>query len=605
MRNPDNVLGSLKDHSKDKNYVYDRLYRNLYNREMFLNAYQNIYANIGNMTEGADGKTIDSMSIERIDRLIGSLKSEKYQPKPSRRVYIPKKNGDKRPLGIPSFEDKLVQEVIKMILEAIYEGSFERNSHGFRPNRSCHTALNQIKTTYTGAKWFIEGDIKGFFDNIDHKIMIGILSKRIQDSRFLRLIQKFLKAGYLEEWRFYNTYSGTPQGGIISPILSNIYLDQLDKFMSKLKLEFDKGDFKKIFPIAYEFEKQRGVLVKQLKRTDIEEERKDIINKIKDIDNKRLLYPHTEPFDEDYKRLQYVRYADDWICGVIGSKADAVMLKETIKEYLFNELKLELSDEKTLITHSQKHAKFLGYEIYVRRSSATKRNRNGVKCRHLNGSVGMLVSMDTIKKRLLSYGAMTIELTVHKKESWKPKARYYMKNNDDLEIFNQFNSEIRGFRNYYKIADNSSILNSFFYIMKFSMFKTLATKYRTSMRKCFNKYRIGKNFGVKYQNSQGKIKTCLLYNGGFARQSAEKKQIVDYIPKTAMYTSKTSLVARLKARECEICGSSDTAIEIHHIKKLKDLKGKTYWEKFMIARRRKTLALCKSCHEKLHKGLLD
>lgn len=175
MRNPENVLISLTKHSNQKDYKYERLYRLLYNEELYLTAYQNIYSNDGSMTKGTDKQTVDGMSIERIRKIIVSLKDESYQPKPARRTYIPKKNGKMRPLGIPSFEDKLLQEVIRMILEAIYERHFENTSHGFRPNRSCHTALNEIQKTFTGVKWFIEGDIKGFFDNINHATLIGIL----------------------------------------------------------------------------------------------------------------------------------------------------------------------------------------------------------------------------------------------------------------------------------------------------------------------------------------------------------------------------------------------------------------------------------------------
>ncbi len=214
LRNPENVLISLTKHSNQKDYKYERLYRLLYNEEMYLIAYQNIYSNDGSMTKGTNNQTVDGMSIERIQKIILSLKDESYQPKPARRTYIPKKNGKMRPLGIPSFEDKLLQEVIRIILEAIYEGYFEHTSHGFRPNRSCHTALDRIQKTFTGTKWFIEGDIKGFFDNINHNTLIGILRERINDERFLRLIRKFLNAGYIENWTFHNTYSGTPQGGV-------------------------------------------------------------------------------------------------------------------------------------------------------------------------------------------------------------------------------------------------------------------------------------------------------------------------------------------------------------------------------------------------------
>src|ERR1700678_4064786 len=238
MRNPERVLNSLSEHSKISDYKFERLYRLLFNAELFYVAYQRIYAKPGNMTEGADGTTIDEMSLSRIEKLIGSLKDESYQPVPSRRAYIPKKDGKKRPLGIPSFNDKLVQEVLRMILESIFEKQFENSSHGFRPNRSCHTALVQIQKNFTATKWFIEGDIKGFFDNIDHNVMIEVLRVRIDDERFLRLIRKFLNAGYMEEWIFHRTYSGTPQGGIISPILANIYLDRLDKYMKEYISKF-------------------------------------------------------------------------------------------------------------------------------------------------------------------------------------------------------------------------------------------------------------------------------------------------------------------------------------------------------------------------------
>ena len=157
MRNPKNVLNNLVKHSNVSGYKFERLYRILFNEQMFYTAYQRIYAKQGNMTAGTDGKTVDEMSIRRIENLISKLRDESYKPNPAKRVYIPKKNGKKRPLGIPSFEDKLVQEVVHMILEAIYEGSFENTSHGFRPRRSCQTALTQIQDTFLGTKWFIEG----------------------------------------------------------------------------------------------------------------------------------------------------------------------------------------------------------------------------------------------------------------------------------------------------------------------------------------------------------------------------------------------------------------------------------------------------------------
>lgn len=605
MRNPVNLLSGLQNHSSDRSYVYERLYRNLYNRDLFLLAYQNIYANQGNMTKGTDGKTIDAMSLERIDRLIASLKDESYQPQPSRRTYIPKKNGKMRPLGIPSFDDKLVQEAMRLILEAVYDGSFAKTSHGFRPNHSCHTALEQTRVSFTGVKWFVEGDIKGFFDNIDHNVMVEILAKRIHDQRFLRLIRKFLRAGYMEDWIYHSTYSGTPQGGIISPILANIYLDQLDRFMEKLKSEFNQGESRAVFPQSYEYEKKRGVLSKKLRQTVSEDERQILAKKINEIDKARLLIPYSDPFDDSFKRIQYVRYADDFLVGVIGSKDDAKAVKAQIKEFVSENLHLELSEEKTLITHSEKRARFLGYDIYVRRNNTTRKSVAGQTQRFLNGTVCLEMPSEIMREKLLDYGAMTIEKSVHGKENWKPKARYYLKDNDDLEILEQYNSEIRGFRNYYRIANNASHAGTFGYIMQYSMFKTFATKYRATMSRTIRKLRIGKNFGVQYKTADDKAKTRLFYNEGYARKPLLKKPSVDAKPNTVMFSSTTSLMVRLNARQCELCGKTNCDIEIHHVKKLKDLKGKSYWECFMIARKRKTLALCKDCHENLHVGKLN
>ena len=605
MRNPINLLSSLQQHSNDRSYTYERLYRNLYNRDLFLLAYQNIYAAPGNMTPGTDGNTIDAMSLSRIDGIIARLKDESYQPQPSRRTYIPKKNGKMRPLGIPSFDDKLVQECVRLILEAIYEGSFAKTSHGFRPKHSCHTALDQVQKNFSGVKWFVEGDIKGFFDNINHDVMVEILSERIKDERFLRLIRKFLKAGYLEEWCYHNTYSGTPQGGIISPILANIYLDKLDRFMERMKEDFDCGNRRKKLPESYELEKRYARLQKELRMETNIHFKAWILEDIRELEKDKMAIPYGDPFDSGFKRLQYVRYADDFLIGVIGSKEDAQRIKEQVKVFVADKLKLELSDEKTLITHSSKRARFLGYDIYVRRSTATKRMKGGRLRRHLNGTVCLEVPSEVMRKKLLEYSAMTIETTVYGKENWKAQARVYLKNNDPLEILDQYNSEIRGFRNYYRIANNASHVSSFGYIMQYSMFKTFAAKYQTSMRKAIRRLRIGKNFGVRFIGKKGKQEIRLFFHDGFARKPMMKSAAVDCIPNTARFSSRTSLMDRLAARQCELCGKTDVDIEMHHGRKLKDLKGKYEWERFMIARKRKTLALCVDCHRKLHNGRLN
>ena len=400
MRNPENVLNSLSKHSGNLNYKFERLYRVLFNEGMFYVAYQNIYSKTGNMTAGVDGKTIDGMSIDRVEQLIDSLKNETYQPNPSKRTYIPKKNGKKRPLGIPSFNDKMVQEVVRMILEAIYEGSFEHTSHGFRPKRSCHTALIDIQKTFTAVKWFIEGDIKGFFDNINHDVLINILRERIADERFIRLIRKFLNAGYIEDWNFHNSYSGTPQGGIVSPILANIYLDKLDKFMKEYTEKFDKGKERKRTKQVVSLEGKRHRILKKLKVVKDKSERSELIRQYKAYQKEGLQYSDGDEMDMNYRKLKYVRYADDFLVGIIGSKKDAQQIKEDIKNFLADRLTLELSDEKTLVTHTERPAKFLGYEITVRKSNEQRRDKIGRLRRTFGKRVCLNVNMENTNRIL-------------------------------------------------------------------------------------------------------------------------------------------------------------------------------------------------------------
>ncbi len=604
MRNPEKMLSSLAKHSAQKEYKYERLYRMLYNQEMYLIAYQKIYAKPGNLTKGTDESTIDGMSIKRINTIIESLKDESYQPKPSRRTYIPKKNGKTRPLGIPSFNDKLLQEVIRMILESIYEGSFEPTSHGFRPRRSCHTALLKVQKTFTGIKWFIEGDIRDFFNCIDHDILITILRERIADDRFLRLIRKFLNAGYMEEWTFHKTYSGAPQGGIISPILANIYLDKFDKYMKEYCKAFHKGKRRDRNPVYRQNETQMLKTRKELTITTDKAQRKKIIEQIKQLEQERMTLSPTLPIATGYKRLFYIRYADDWLCGITGSKEDCRIIKENIKQFLYNNLRLELSEEKTLITNAKDRAHFLGFDVYVRHTNAAKRNALGRLSRDFDKKIVLAIPNSTIRKKLLDYGVVKI---IHHqgKEIWKPWHRNKLKNQDDLEILESYNAQIRGFYNYYRIANNSSILNSFYYIMKYSMLKTFAGKYNNTKSEIIKKYRVGKDFGVTYTNAKGEKITRLFYNEGFKRKTDCSYENHDIMIPIALFNTSTSLIDRLRANKCEVCGKETTDIQIHHVKKVKDLNNKDFWDSFMIARHRKTLALCVSCHSKLHWGKLD
>ena len=609
MRSPQNVLESLSSKACNSNYQYQRLYRNLYNPEFYLTAYQKIQAKQGSMTAGTDGKTVDGMGMKRINALIAKLRDYSYQPSPARRTYIPKANGKKRPLGIPSFDDKLVQEVVRRILESIYEPTFLNTSHGFRPKRSCHTALQYVQKNFTGVKWFVEGDIKGCFDHVDHHVLVNILRRRIQDEHFIGLIWKFLKAGYMEDWVYHNTYSGTPQGSIISPILANIYLNELDVFIAQYAQTFRQGYKRRINP-AYKkpLDKRRG---KQgwLKRNEykISQEQKAAVKaEIDEINQYLRTIPYVDPMDDGYKRLVYVRYADDFLIGVIGSKVDAKQVKADVGQFIRQQLHLELSQEKTLITHGSDFAQFLSFQITTSTEQNSTRTKAGYIKRSYTGRIKLYVPKEKWLKRLLSYGALKIQYDKNNgnKEIWKPICRSGLRNLDDLEILNQYNAEIRGVYNYYRIAHNATVLNNFLYVMKYSMYKTFAGKYRTSMRKIIQKYTKNRDFVITYQGKSGE-KSVAFYNQGMRRDTHVSATDPDIIGRARENRNYTSLVQRLRGCQCEWCGATDVEIEIHHVKKLKDLSGRAEWERHMIARRRKTMALCHNCHVKLHAGKLD
>ncbi len=585
------ILEKINQNSKKNgNEVFTRLYRYLLRDDIYFTAYQNLYANSGAATKGVDNDTADGFSIEYVRNIIDKLKNNNYEPKPVRRVYIKKKNGKMRPLGIPTFTDKIIQEVIRLILNSVYEPVFLKCSHGFRANKGCHTALKAIKE-FNGIKWFIEGDIKGCFDNINHNKLIEIIGRKIKDHRFLVLINKFLKAGYLEDWKYNRTYSGTPQGGIISPILSNIYLHELDKYVLEIADNFNKKADKylnKEYKLtASMIERLSG----RINRAKDENERNDLIGLYREYRKKMLKLPCKSQTD---KKLKYIRYADDFLIGVNGSKKDCKQIKEQIKEFIRNDLKMELSDEKTLITHSSTTVKFLGYYISVRRNYSIKPDKNGIRKRSLSNTVQLTIPFqEKIEKFLFQKGAVRI-----KNGKLFPKKRDYLLNLSDLEIVSTYSAEMRGIFNYYSMAVDYYKLSYFSYLMEYSCLMTLARKHKSSIGEVIEQYRMEKTWGIPYETKKGKKRLCLP-NKNDCKTTKVKDKFSNNMFSHSYST--TTFEKRLAAKECELCGAKgNIKFEIHHINKVKNLKGKKNWEKVMIAKRRKTLVVCEDCHKRIH-----
>jgi group II intron reverse transcriptase/maturase len=355
LQNAETVLGVLRERGR-RGLPCNELYRQLFNPQLYLLAYGRVYSNQGAMTPGVAQETADGMSIEKIGAIIDAMRHERYRFSPVRRIHIPKKNGKLRPLGLPSWSDKLVGEVVRLLLEAYYEPQFSDRSHGFRPGRGCHTALREVVNTWTGTTWFVEADLADCFGSFDHEILVEVLSEKIHDGRFLRLIKQMLQAGYLDDWRWNATLSGVPQGGVVSPILSNIYLHKLDEFVETVLIpQHTRGLGRRANP-AYSAAKRE---LAQARRRGDRAAARELRQRMRSLPSKDL-------HDPGYRRLRYVRYADDQILGFAGPKLEAEQIRDQLAAFLRDELKLELSGDKTLITHARtRAARFLGYEIIV------------------------------------------------------------------------------------------------------------------------------------------------------------------------------------------------------------------------------------------------
>jgi group II intron reverse transcriptase/maturase len=588
MATAETVLAVYSDRGK-RGLPLEGVYRQLYRRDLYLRAYGRIHRNDGALTPGVTDETVDTMSLEKIDRIIDAMRQEAYRWSPARRTHIPKKNGKKRSLGLPTWSDKLVQEALRLLLDAYYEPQFSNRSHGFRQGRGCHTALREITQRWRGVKWFIEGDIKGCFDSIDHEVLLKMLSENVRDNRLIRLVSNMLKAGYMEDWRYGDTLSGVPQGGIVSPLFSNVDLDRLDRFVEGTLLPiYNRGDRRK---------NEAGY--KAILNAAQREGDKGNHAEAACLRKQAQTMPSRDPNDPDFRRLWYVRYADDFLLGFSGPRHEAEAIKQRIGQYLRETLRLELSDAKTLITHARDNAaRFLGYEVVALHADERHDQRGQ---RIINGLVRLKVPNDGIVERCRPY--MRNGKAVHRPERLP---------DDDFSIVSQYGAEYRGFVQYYLLAFNAHRLRSVHHTMRTSLLGTLANKHKTRTGPILRRLRTEvKDRGrrqtaliVTRERGEGKKPLTTMFGG---ISLAWKKDAILNDRPSAIYNSvRSEIVQRLLAQTCENCGSEDGPFEVHHIRRLADLDrpGQTErptWVKRMASRRRKTLVVCSRCHQDIHR----
>lgn len=587
MQNAETVLNVIQERGRN-NLKLERLYRQLYNQELYLRAYAKLYPNKGAMTQGMTTDTVDGMSSQKISQLVEDLRNERFRWTPVRRTYIPKKDGSQRPLGIPTWKDKLVQEVIRMMLEAYYEPRFSDSSHGFRPQRGCHTALETIREVHKGTRWFIEGDISKCFDRLDHAVLINTLHEDIDDERLIRLLENLLKAGYLEDWKWNATLSGAPQGGVLSPLLSNIYLDKLDKYVERVLIpEYTRGVARKRNPLYRHYEYKKRMAKQRGDR-----------KAYKVYDKRMRSVPSLDTHDPEYRRLRYVRYADDFLLSFTGPKMEAEEIKQRLTAFLRDELKLELSQAKTLITHAATEpARFLGYQIQVQYNDTWQDSR---RQRNANSRIALKLPDDVLQKLCNRY-----------MRNGKPIHRGELIMNSDYDIVARYQSEYRGYVQYYILAQDVHQMNRLRWIMETSLLKTLANKYRSTVTQ------IAKRYAAEIQTDEetmrglrvtvereGKKPLVAEFGGISLRTRQRVSNITDGVIRLGM--NRSQLIQRLLANECEMCGSHEN-VEVHHVRKLATLtkpgrNEKPLWVHRMAAMRRKTLIVCATCHDAIHSG---
>jgi group II intron reverse transcriptase/maturase len=474
--------------------------------------------------------------------------------------------------------------VVRLILEAIYEPGFSDRSHGFRKGRGCHTALRKIRETWTGTVWFIEGDISDCFGSLNREIMVKILAEKIHDNRFLRLIANMLKAGYLEDWEYHDTLSGCPQGSVVSPILSNIYLHKLDEFVEReLIPQYTRGE-RRARSLEYHRVSSR---MKYARRTGNRAVARDLAKKLRSL-------PYGDPMDPGYRRLQYIRYADDHILGFIGPKAEAEEIKARLAEFLRETLGLELNQNKTLITHARsQRARFLGYDITVQHCDAKLTGGQ----RAANGKVALRVPPDVVKAQCARY-----------RQRGKPWHRSRLQNLDDYDIVRVYGAEYRGVVNYYLLAQNVSHLSTLEWYAVTSMLKTLAAKHSSTVTKMAARHmaKVTTDDGPRRcfearREREGK-KDLVARFGGIPLRQERRAVIRDPAP-VSVSVPRKELVYRLRRRRCELC-ETGTTVAVHQVAGLKHLgktgPGQPAWAALMARKRRKTLIVCAPCHDHIH-----
>ena len=595
MNNASEKMKHLHSLSKrDPNKRLNHLWKVVTNTTWLMHAWEEIRSNKGSMTAGTDNTVATDITPERIQRLSVRLKTDQYRPQPVRRVYIAKSNGKMRPLGIPTLEDRIVQQALCMVLEPIFEADFYDCSHGFRRNRSTHTALRDVARIFPRATWTIEGDIVGCFDNIPHGKLMNAIARRVADRKVLQLTHAFLAAGYLEQWQYHKTYSGTPQGGVLSPLLCNIFLHQLDEYMMKdlhaNETQTRREQNARRSPEYYRIDNKIQWLRRKLKQS-MGTVRHALIRELNELERQMRDTPVFAKELRHRSKIGFIRYADDFLIMIQGKKHEAQAIKEEVRKKL-QETGLVLSEEKTKLTHWRYPVRFLGYQLHG------KPTRKGT-------SIGAILSIPHEKLKGI-------------KEDLAMVSGYH--NIPEIDILMQMSAMFRGWCNYYRYATAPQA--TFSDLSRYTWWRYahyVARKHRQSIAQMQRQERQAGRLGVVNRNGRNRLtfqmpvgkKAVILdlfppRTGQIRALATTGEWTMDLKPvKPQSWQSGRSLATRMTALErakgtCERCGEKP----VEHVHHTVPQRGKSFLARVMSdsAQRYTAMALCKECHLEMHGG---
>lgn len=600
MSKLERIVAISKLSKKNKDWIHKDIFRILYKDEIWIAAYENIKSNKGALTAGSTPETMDGMSLERLKRLKDTVCNESYKFKPVKVVHIPSKNGKDRPLGLPTANDKIVQEVIRIIFDAIYEPVFHEESFGFRKNIGCHDALYHVERKFRWVDYIIEGDIQQAYPTIDHHILVKLIEKRIQDSKFIRLIWKLLGCGAIDQEIITYSKTGVPQGSIVSPIMANIYFHELDDYVKTLKaqLETPMTERKYLKSKGYKaLEYKINKIHKEMRNlTPQSLERKNLSKVLNTLRSERL---NTIGLKDKIIRIEYVRYADDWMIGVSNDKALALKIQTLIADFMKNNLKQILHPTKTKLTDIRKgNAHFLGYELFLPRNRPISRYNNGkgvVTIRRGQPELRFDIPVLKITEKYVERGyLMKLENGI------RPISKASYSVLEDHVIIKHYRSVWLGLLNYYSGCTNRGRLQYIHYLLHMSCAMTLGHRHRMSCSAIFAKY--GKHLTVKAPSVVGTV--------SFPYKNSWKLEERRWLRGKKIYLTLdyySNLISRSAlGLNCTICNSDTNSIEMHHVKHIK--KDGIRYSGFsvqMALLNRKQIPLCRECHMKVHAGLYD